>query len=513
MKTLPHSYETEMMVLGCAITSSDSLKIACASLQQEDFYFKQHQMIFSVLKDQEESVVDVHLLCEELKRRGLLTQIGGITYVINLVQFTGASVYVEEYVAELRRFSALRKIAQHSCKMEDRALTGAESPESLLEDLKESLHGIEQSCAKTLSILSTKERMKKEEAFLSLHKGKKYLGLKTGIIEEFNEYFLGLRGLNLLAAAPNAGKTALAIQLGIDAVMTEDDACLIYVSLEMSADEIFRRMILLLAEVDYRTFVFGKWQESQQEKIVRAQQILAALDERVQILETASCPVLDAKMIAGYVESVKSKTGCKRAIVVVDYLQVWPTNTNTKFLNENEIDKWRIGEMKKLKDALSPDPVIVISEARKPNMKEGTWGGDMSDVMGSARTTYTPDVVMLLTPLRAKNLQMLWSKNKMPSLHSIDIDEGEQEKEGLGIKAFLESQGIALCKLEVPKARDGMKKFSMLLEFHFQKNRFKKLDLELIRKYASIAAAGDWKSILQKKKNTGKSYADLFLEV
>jgi hypothetical protein len=215
---------------------------------------------------------------------------------------------------------------------------------------------------------------------------------------------------------------------------------------------------------------------------------------------------MDAKTITDYVSSLKAKTKCQRAIVVIDYLQVWPTNASMRFLNENEIDKWRIGEMKKLKDFLSMDPVIVISEARKPNLKENTWGGDLSDVMGSARTTYTPDVVMLLTPIKGKQLQMLWEEHRMPSIGYLG-----QEDEGSKIKSFLEEQGIALCKLEVPKARDGMQKFSLFLEFHFQRNKFKKLDLERLRKTLNVSTSGQAKP--SKKKGNSRSFADLFLEV
>ncbi len=506
LSTFPCSQDSEMIVLGCALSSLEHLKVVTTNIKKEDFYFAAHQIIFESLLDLESSGTDVHLLCESLKRQNQLSQVGGAAYVIQLVQFAGTSAYIEEYVEELKRFSMLRKIAGHSKTIEDRALKGNEDPKLLLEEVRNFLGKQEEQSIKPLSILPIAERIKKEEAFLTAHKGKKYLGLQTQFIEEFNDCFLGLRGLNLLAAAPNSGKTALAIQLAIDAVMTNQDVCLVFVSLEMSSDEIFRRMVLLLAEMDYRTFVFGPWGEAHQEAIARAKKVLSTFHERIQILESSSCPSIDAKTITDYVSSLKVKTNCQRAIVVIDYLQVWPINASMKFLNENEIDKWRIGEMKRLKDFLSPDPVIVISEARKPSLKENTWGGDLADVMGSARATYTPDVVMLLTPVKGKQLQMLWEEHRMSSVGYLS-----QEEEGTKIKSFLEAQGIALCKLEVPKARDGMQKFSLLLEFHFQRNKFQKLDLERIRKTLNFSTLNKSKTL--KKKGNNQSFLDLFLEV
>lgn len=512
-KAPPHSRESEMMVLGSAITSSHSSKALCESLQIEDFYFNEHQLIFCALKKlyQKECPIDVHLLCEELKKQKCLAQIGGVAYVVALAQFSGTSTYIEEYLEEVKRLSILRKIAVRSRRAENNALDGKENPEIILEDLKEDLKQLENSYGRKFPICSVKERIEKEDAFLQENKGKKYLGLRTQFIEEFNTHLLGLRGLNLLAAAPNTGKTALSIQLAIDALIIEADTCLVYVSLEMSAQEIFRRMILSLAAIDYRTFVFGAWNEADKEKIADARKTLLSLGERMQILDLAAN--LDAKAIIDYVETLKTKNGSKRAIVIIDYLQVWPITSKIICFNENEMDKWRIGEMKKLKDALSPDPIIVISEARKPSMKENTWGGDLSDVMGAARATYTPDVVMLLVQLKPKNLKALWEENKMPFLNENESDEGESEKEGLRIKRFLEDQGISICRLEVPKARDGMKKFSVLLEFHFQKNKFRKLNLDELRKNAEFAISRDgWPSKILQKKNTNKSFAQMFIE-
>jgi replicative DNA helicase len=510
-KKLPHSCESEMMVLGCAITTERDLNIVCEELQKEDFYIKEHQIIFDAIKGMQlkKSAVDIMLLCEQFKKQQILPQVGGVGYIVSLAQFSGTSAYIEDYVEEVKQLSALRKIAFHAKNVEDRALDGKETPTVLLEDLAKSLQSFEVRCRKKPLFISTQDRLAREEVFLTEQKGKKYLGLKTRFVEEFNECFLGLRGLNLLAAAPNTGKTALAVQIGLDVLLTERDVCLVYVSLEMSAEEIFRRMILSLAEVDYRSFVFGLDEESCHEKITKAKQVLSALNERMQILEIGATSLLDAKIIISYVESLKIRTGCERVLVVIDYLQVWPMSSKVKCFNENEMDKWRIGEMKKLKDALSPDPVLVISEARKPSMKDSSWGGDLSDVMGSARMTYTPDVVMLLSALKPKSLQALWEDHHLPFLKEdiVESDEGESDKKGLRIRRFLENQGIALCKLEVPKARDGMKKFSVILEFHYQKNTFKKPNFVEIRK--KIAA---FDMVHIKEKPLKRSFAEIFLE-
>lgn len=343
-----------------------------------------------------------------------------------------------------------------------------------------------------LPITKITDRIKSHNETLKKYRGKKHLGLCVKTISEFNDKMLGLRKLILLAAAPNVGKTALTIQLAKEVLLTESDACLVYVSLEMDAEEIFTRMMLYHSGLNFDTYVLGSQQvEGEQEyhnffspdelrKIDVAIKEMEKIGDRLQIIDMSSCAGLNAEMIIEYVNKLKIQTNCKRAIVVIDYLQVWPTPPSTRFSSDIEADKWRIGEIKKIRDALNAvnqDPVIVISEARKPSGKEDIWGGDLSDVMGSARGTYTPDAVLLLNPLQEKQLKKYFENNGVPT--DIKGYEFEEDKDN-NIKGFLANHGIAICNLKMPKARDGMKRFNILLAYHFNKNKFDTVDWQYI---------------------------------
>lgn len=343
-----------------------------------------------------------------------------------------------------------------------------------------------------LSILPIEDRITSHHKTLEKYRGKKHLGLCVKAISEFNEKMLGLRKLMLIAAAPNVGKTALTVQLAAEVLLTEPDACLVYVSLEMDAEEIFTRVVLYLSELSFETYVLGSqraegeggyhnfFSAEESRKIDSATKTVTQIGDRLQIIDMASCNGFSAAVIIEHVERLKNQTGCSRAIVVVDYLQVWPAPPQMKFSSDTEADKWRIGELKKIRDALNEvnqDPVIVISEARKPSESGNAWGGDLSDVMGSARGTYTPDAVLLLCPLPEAELGKLWKKMKMPEVtFAGDVNDFEDSKDSSHIKAFLAGHGIAICCLKMPKGRDGMKKFNTLLAFHFFKNRFEKIN-------------------------------------
>ena len=212
---------------------------------------------------------------------------------------------------------------------------------------------------KKIPIVSMSDRIASHKAMLEKCRGKKHLGLRVKSITEFNDKMLGLRKLILLAAAPNVGKTALTIQLGVEVLLEESDACLVYVSLEMEKEEIMTRILLYLSGLDHDTYVLGSKQGEGQEgyqnffekdefrKIEEATKTLEKIGDRLQILDASHH--ISSEIIIEYVERLKAETKSSRVIVVVDYLQCWALPQDMRFTSDLEADKWRIGEMKKIR--------------------------------------------------------------------------------------------------------------------------------------------------------------------
>lgn len=112
----------EMMILGCMLNSGDDLKMGCESLDFSNFLTSEHQEIFKVLKDMKKGnkPPDIHLVCEELKRREKLQKVGGAGYITTLSQYSGTSTHVEHYIDQLiddtTRRNLLELVAESSGK-------------------------------------------------------------------------------------------------------------------------------------------------------------------------------------------------------------------------------------------------------------------------------------------------------------------------------------------------------------------------------------------------------------
>jgi len=97
VKTTPNSKESEMMVLGCMLTSTHSLSVGSEELSSDDLYYSEHKTIFQTLKNfyKSDSPTDIHLVCEELKRKDKLKSVGGVAYLTTLAQYAGTSALLD----------------------------------------------------------------------------------------------------------------------------------------------------------------------------------------------------------------------------------------------------------------------------------------------------------------------------------------------------------------------------------------------------------------------------------
>lgn len=348
---------------------------------------------------------------------------------------------------ERREYSALIRDAGQKLKDE-----GAEAVKRLLREGVDRLRA-EERIHKAEPVLSIADELEVHEARLEKWRGRELIGLAQKTLPRLDEYTMGLRGLMLLAAAPNVGKTALAVQLGVDVVTHNPDACFLFLSLEMSRWDILTRIKCRLAEMDWKTLVLEENRTSEEVRLLSgADEALRRIGSRIRILDERNFPAPTTEKVLASLEDLKARTGATRAFVLVDYLQVWPIppHESKNVRSELDADKWRVGAMKTLRDATEGGAVLVISEARKPSGSAESWGEELAEVMGSARGTYTPDAVFLFKALTEK--------------------EAGQNKEAL------ERKGEAHYRLRIAKGRDGFQKKDLELVFRYRRATFEERD-------------------------------------
>lgn len=213
-KEAPHSKESEMIVLGHMIGDSDSLKIGAENLNDSDFYFTQHKTIFAVLKEahHENKPCDVHIVCEELKRKGKLKSVDGAGYIVTLAQYAGLSDYIEDYCSKLKEKARLRALINVAQKQLKRALNEEDS-QKISTETQEELRQIERNSG-VKNKFPIKFLNQFDKNFLLVKPPRKPMLL------EYNEDkkaigFLPKGIVAMLVGAGGVGKTHLLAQLAI----------------------------------------------------------------------------------------------------------------------------------------------------------------------------------------------------------------------------------------------------------------------------------------------------------
>lgn len=261
VKIAPNSKESEMMVLGCMLTSVNSLNIAGDALDESDFYYTEHKIIFQILKAayKSDKPGDVHLVCEELKRQHKLKAVGGVAYITTLAQYSGTSAYIEEYVDELKELRMRRDIIHTSQEVQKDSFELAD-PVKIINKLKNRIESIEKNKGDSKSEISqigeiikgTKsqiddrhflDKIIERQSFHEVH-GKPYLtGIPTGFID-LDSKATPLEDTNLIivAARPAMGKTALGMNIA-SYTCFEKNMSVGVISLEMGRDQLLERLI------------------------------------------------------------------------------------------------------------------------------------------------------------------------------------------------------------------------------------------------------------------------------
>ncbi len=379
----PNSKESEMMVLGCMLTSVNGLNIAADTLLDTDFYYNEHQIIFSCLKSayRSDKPADIHLISEELKRQNRLDAVGGISYLTTLAQYAGTSAYIEEYVNLIREKSILRQMINASQKIEKTALEDPGDVMVALDEAQTYFFNISQSNQHSVGVaikdLLTglkaesklpflKELQDRQQKFLERDPNEPAV---TGVPTHFIDLDRLLNGFNpsnlmILAARPAMGKTALITSIAENICFKNHIPVAIF-SLEMSATQLLHRMICSQAEVESEKIQTGSLNGSEYQRIVGA---VNMMQKHLMIIDDQpGLKITDLRARAR-----RLREAYNIGFMVIDYLQLISGSGNSRSIENRQVEISEISRMlKNLARELNIPILCAAQLSRKVEERQG----------------------------------------------------------------------------------------------------------------------------------------------
>ncbi|MCF6460962.1 replicative DNA helicase [Clostridium sp. Cult3] len=388
-KIPPHSLEAEQSVLGAMIINQEAINTAIEQLRPDDFYKEANKEIFKAIVElyNRNEPVDIITLSEELRRRGTLENIGGVTYLASLSGGVAISSNIKYYCDIVEEKSILRRLILSCDEIMAKSYEDSEEVNSIIEQAEKNIFDITQGRHREgfapIKEVLLESFSKIEE--MAAHEGE-LTGLTTGFIDIDNK-LSGMQksDLILLAARPSMGKTALGINIATNSAIKADASVAVF-SLEMSKEQLVQRMISSVSHVDLQKIISGRLDEEEWMKIINA---MAPLSQaKVFIDDTAGISLMEMKAKC---RRLKIEQGLD--LIVIDYLQLMQAESR----HENR--QQEISAISRGLKALAKEmecPVVALSQLSRAPELRSDHRPILSDLRESGAIEQDADVVLFL---------------------------------------------------------------------------------------------------------------------
>ena len=387
----PHDEAAEEAVLGSLLIDPEAVFIVATQLKADDFFVPKNKLAYESclsLYSRSEAINQV-TVAQELARRGLLSEAGGVAHLSHVVSTVPTSLHAEYYSQIVTRLALMRSLINAAGQIARIGYEAGPDPDATLGKAEDILFQLRRGRI-SRDFVPIREVLDKyiEEGFLGGHK-------RTGHVEHILTGFTAvddlLGGLQrsdlvIIGARPSVGKTSLALAIARNAVMAQPSACVAFFSMEMSRESVVNRLISNEADVDSHRLRLGQLSAAEEKRVGEAVGILSETPFYID-----DSPQLRVVEMRSKVRRLHNERGVD--MVVLDYLQLVHGDTR----NDNRVQE--VSEITRSLKALSRElnvPVVVLSQLSRALMGRGSHRPQLSDLRESGSIEQDADVVMFI---------------------------------------------------------------------------------------------------------------------
>lgn len=420
-------YDTllEQSLLG-SVFIDISIYFQIEHLSTDIFYYEPHKIIFENLKEvyKEKGTVDLLLLLEHMKSKGILESVGGFSYLTSLSTVVTTTSNIHHYIDVLEELAYKREVVKSCYKLINNIREG--------EDINTSLNLFEQ-ITKIDSDIKTDNTLKSimQSIFDDLSNGKPVNKLKTDIsIIDTCTNGIANGELVTIGAHSGVGKSALAINIAINSYLKGKRVLI--VSREMTKEQVAERVILSNTGMSKKKYESRDFNDNDWESIIKTMEKFSTeevkIDDKISTLQ----------------EIKRELREFKPDILVVDYVQLL-TPSNSKEMRERQVAELS----RELKKITSDYGIIVIQLTQLAEKGVGNYRPHGESYTRESRAIYHDSniVIYIHNVTEEKELEQAFNKTVFKERGSLE-----------DMKATLDSykdRGIKFIELIVDKNRSG----------------------------------------------------------
>lgn len=389
-RVLPHSIEAERSVIGSMIMDKDAITSASEIITGEDFYQNQFGILYDAMLElyNEGKPVDLVTLQDKIKEKDIPEELCSIEFIRDLISSVPTSANVKYYAGIVKEKSVLRRLIKITEGISNDAYMSKDKLEVILENAEKQVFDVVQNRS-TGDFTSIKDVV--IQSLASIESAARNKGSVTGVSTGFYDLDYKTAGLQpsdliIVAARPSMGKTAFVLNIAENVAVKNNTTTVIF-SLEMSKDQLVKRIIAMNAKVDSQAMRTGDLQDDDWLKIVESARDIGS--SNLIIDDTPSITVQELRS-----KCRKLKLERNLGLVIIDYLQLMSGGSK-----KSESKQQEVSEISRSLKAVAREinaPVIALSQLSRAVEQRPDKRPMMSDLRESGAIEQDADVIMFI---------------------------------------------------------------------------------------------------------------------
>lgn len=390
LRVQPQDLLAEQSVLGSIFISPDKLIAVREFISPDDFYKYAHKIIFRAmitLSDRNDAI-DATTIRTILDDQDDLQSIGGLSYIVELVNSVPTSANAEYYAKIVAEKAMLRDIIARLTESVNLAYDEILKPEEVIAGVERALIELnEHSNRSGFRKISDVLKVNYETLEARSKQTSNVTGLPTGF-RDLDKITTGLHPdqLVILAARPAVGKTAFVLNIAQN-VGTKQKKTVAIFSLEMGAESLVDRMLAAEGMVDSHSLRTGQLTDQDWNNVTIAQGALA--EAPIYIDDTPGIKITEIRARS---RKLSQEVDGGLGLIVIDYLQLI---TGTKPENRQQEVSDISRQLKILAKELKV-PVIALSQLSRGVEQRQDKRPVLSDIRESGSIEQDADIVAFL---------------------------------------------------------------------------------------------------------------------
>jgi len=394
LKLPPHNIDAEKWILSGILIDNNILDICDnVSLQPKDFYSKEHQMVYEVITilKNAHKTIDAVTVADELSKKDYLDTIGGINYLYDLSGFLLSTSWCGEYADIVKEKSILRKVLS-VCQQMIGDVYDQWDTLAIMDQLEKKIFDLTQTNISNKLIHIRELLGERVERYMEIVDNPELLEAwkVMSTFPALDDMLAGFKPgeLIILAARPAMGKTALSLNLIINAALEQKKAVAFF-SLEMTKELIADRLLSTVSGIPM--YKISKWQLDNDDFVKMGESMETLWWSHIYVDDVGSATL---SQLRSKLRRLKIEAG-SLDLVVIDYLQLM-SGQGSKFEwnRVQEISQISRG-LKELSKELSV-PIIALSQLSRGVESRIDKKPQLSDLRESGSIEQDADVVIMI---------------------------------------------------------------------------------------------------------------------